>query len=326
MNNDPTHLIIRFLSNEATPEEHETLFEWINEDPRHHKMFEEYYFLWHKKAEGPAPLHLQKRLQHLNARIDALEAAEEKAEFFNWAKLAVAALLIISVSTGIWIAYYWRAHKPNEVEWISKTGSFDRRTSIKLADGSEIQLNASSTLRYPKTFTGEKREVYLTGEGFFSIAKDASHPFVVHTSSMTTEVLGTSFNIREDQTISTVTVATGKVKVEGNAQSRILTPYQKVVYDRGTGAMEVVPTALAELGWRENTIVFEDTNLLAASKTLEDWFGVSIHFENQKIQQCRITGKFRNESLAHILEAIAFSTGIKFKINNKTVHLSGNGC
>lgn len=327
MNNDPQYLIVRFLSNEATPEEHEVLFNWINQDPKNHKTFEEYYFLWHKKSEGPPTFQTQGNLQKLNARIDALENHEKKKSIYWWPRVAAAAMLLISVGVGFWFAQRESNASPREIAFVVKTGAPDRSTRVKLSDGSVVKLNTGSTLRFPEKFNGDRREVFLTGEGFFDIRKDPEHPFIVHHSQITTEVLGTSFNIKDEGSHSIVTVATGRVKVTGGAQSKIVTPHQKAVYNPQARSIEVTKTSTtSELCWMENTIIFEDTDLPSAAKKLEEWFNVTIQFENAGVRNCRITGKFKNESLEHILEAISFSTGIKFAINKNTVLLSGNGC
>ena len=77
-----------------------------------------------------------------------------------------------------------------------------------LADGTKVWLNADSKLRFPVSFTAERREVYLEGEAYFEVAKDSEHPFIVHISRGAIEVLGTGFNVRdyreEQKTVTTM--------------------------------------------------------------------------------------------------------------------------
>jgi transmembrane sensor len=325
----PEQLIIRFLSNEATSDEQDELFDWINRDPKNQKVFQEYYSLWNKKVDAVPAFQMKRGLQKLNSRIDAFEVEKKKnlRPRLQWQKLAAAVLLLTATGLGLW-SLTTSFYKPGvEIVYHTAIGKNDRSTVIILPDHSEVRLNARSTLKYPEKFSGSHREVFLTGEGFFNITRDETHAFIIHTAGMDTEVLGTSFNIKEDGLNSIVTVATGKVKVSGAGQTQILMPHQKILYDRQFRVMKTIATNTdEELSWIQNTIVFNDTDLLTASKTLQDWYDVKIHLDNNTIGKCRITGKFKNESLQHILEAIAFSTGVKFKINNKTVQLSGDGC
>ena len=92
-----------------------------------------------------------------------------------------------------------------------------------LEDGSIIWLKGNSSLTYPEHFVNATREVSLIGEALFEVAKDASHPFVVHSNGMNTKVLGTSFNIRPIGNHVEVVVFTGKVAVSlANSSKRIL--------------------------------------------------------------------------------------------------------
>ena len=97
-----------------------------------------------------------------------------------------------------------------------------------LSDGTRIWMNAESLLRYPTSFIGEKREVFLEGEAFFEVAKDAKHPFIVHTNRHSVEVLGTSFNISAypDYKVYT-TLAEGRIKVSTTKVSVVLNPDQQ---------------------------------------------------------------------------------------------------
>ena len=87
------------------------------------------------------------------------------------------------------------------------------KSTIELADGSKIWLNADSKVQYPALFNGSTREVYLNGEAFFDIAKNPSKPFIIHLSNGTVRVLGTSFNIKayDNEPVVETSVATGKV-------------------------------------------------------------------------------------------------------------------
>ena len=158
--------------------------------------------------------------------------------------------------------------------------------------------------------------------------RDPSKPFIVHTDAVATEVLGTSFNINADSATVAVTVATGKVKVSDHSRQELLLPSEHVEVVRHSGEMNRSHVELdVALAWMNNTIVFDNVALDAATRKLERWYGVKIVMENARLSHCRITGTYRGESLGHVLEAIHFTTGVDFQISSDgSVTLSGKGC
>ncbi len=128
-------------------------------------------------------------------------------------------------------------------EWVEATNEADKTMRLQLSDGSTIQLEKNSRLKYPKEFTGTTREVYLTGEAFFEIEKNPKKPFLVYTNGLITKVLGTSFYIRAalDSPQVTVSVKSGRVSVyadkpsptqDPEAEGVVLTPNQQAVFQR----------------------------------------------------------------------------------------------
>lgn len=325
---DPINLITRYLSQEASPLEQEQLHSWLAKDEANKKVFAEYLDLWEKKLPHKAEFDLAKGLQRLNYKIDQHEEHKAKSETsFGWWKIAASVTFLLAASFGV---YFFGKYS----EWSSKNSSYEarttapsERTTLTLSDGSVVQLNSNSTFRYPQTFKGLKREVYLTGEAFFEVAKDSLRPFIIHTDDLTTQVLGTSFNVNTLNNQITVSVATGKVKVSSEKEIHFLLPQEKITYSMLAKKMIKSPAHLErELAWKNNTIIFEDTQLSEAAKKLEQTFDVKINFDSNALEKCLITGKYTNVSLERILEAICFSTGMQFKIQDKQIILSGKGC
>ena len=124
----------------------------------------------------------------------------------------------------------------NEVE-VPRGGEFD----LILADGTTVWLNAGSKLRYPVEFVGKERRVFLEGEAYFAVAKDAGMPFRVEILQQTVEVLGTEFNVSgytDEATIYT-TLVTGKVKVATDSgENMILAPGEQSMLDCRDGHLD----------------------------------------------------------------------------------------
>lgn len=215
------------------------------------------------------------------------------------------------------------------------------RSHIKLADGTVVWLNADSELKYPLRFRGNKREVYLKGEAFFDVAKDASRPFIVHTEAMNINVLGTSFNIKAypDDSTSETTLITGEVEVElkDRSEKKIrLRPAEKLVITNGVDSVQslipkagpviIKPTyfskddsAIIETAWVDNKLIFQDESFDHLASRMERWYNVSIRFENTAIQQLRFTGIFSKEPLGQALEALKLTENFNYRIIDATV-------
>lgn len=321
----PDHLIVRYLSHEATPAEQEKLFEWVSRNKENQRVFNEYVNLWSNTDKSGSTFNFEQAASKLNARIDAFEETEQKKTVFwnRWSLAAAVLLLMVSgfvlFQTGVF------AHKEHLQSLMRELTSGNTTLEATLPDGSIVTLNKNSVLRYPEAFVAGTREVQLTrGEVFFKVSKDAEKPFIIHTNDITTTVVGTSFNIESSADEIIVSVATGKVNVSNGTQTESLLPNEKITYSKQSFRKET--TTLAELDWLNRTLVFEDASLEEVARKLEEHFEVTIAFKNEKLKRCQITGAFRNQSLETILKAIAFSNDVTFEIKSDTVTLSGTGC
>lgn len=156
-------------------------------------------------------------------------------------KIAAAAVLLIG-STGL---FYYQHNKHTEtpsLAWQEKYTPRNAHSKLTLTDGSSVTLNSDSRLKYPASFDGPSREVYLTGEAYFTIAKDVLHPFIIHTNKMTIRVLGTSFNVRcyPDDDVNETTLIQGSIEVtfpDRPADKIILKPTDKLVIRNDSAAL-----------------------------------------------------------------------------------------
>lgn len=323
----PEQLIVRFLSNEASSEEQIKLFDWINESTANQILFHQYCEVWSNSYKSPLKIDTNAALDALTKRIESSErVAESHSTKVVWWKLAAIFLLLIVAGASLFF-YSNRENPTSIIAWQERTNPPGQKSTIHLSDGTLIKLNSNSQLRFPENFTETKREVYLEGEAFFEVAKDASRPFLIHSGKVATEVLGTSFNIRMRDSSTEISVATGKVKVTMDSVQEILLPYEKITVWEAEKKWERKQTSLVnELAWKNNTILLTNATLEEAARVLENWYGVTIEFENESIKECRITGTYENESLRNILEAIKFSSTVDFKLSKKEVLFIGKGC
>lgn len=182
-------------------------------------------------------------LEKIHQRIQPAPALVVEKPRLRWLKWAAAALIIIMAGA----AYYMLDIAGNaglQYNQLATTLSHELKT-VKLPDGSTVNLQPGSSLHYPDRFQGETRNVKLSGEAFFDVIKNPSQPFVVHTELVRTTVLGTSFNIEANGADSvSVVVVTGSVKVatangKEDHEEIVLQTKQGVEYDRLSNKMEI---------------------------------------------------------------------------------------
>lgn len=320
----PDHLIVRYLSNEATSAEQEKLFEWVSRNQENQKIFNDYINLWSVQNKNNNPFNVQKNLLKLNDRIDEFEQTEEKKTIF-WNRWNIAAAVILLIVAGFALFHNGIfAYEKHIESLLTEVKTLDQINKVKLSDGTILTLNKNSVLKYPKAFVANTREVYLTGEAFFEVAKNPLKPFIIHANGTTTTVLGTSFNVNASGNGVVVTVATGSVNVSNGEQSHILKPNEKLTYENKIFRKE--SSDLSEFDWNARVLDFNDVSLSGAAEMISEYYEVTVVFEREPLKQCLITGKFKNQKLETVLNAIEFSTDVQYKIQNDTILFHGKGC
>ncbi len=197
---------------------------------------------------------------------------------------------------------------------------YGKTSEILLPDRTKVFLNAGSRLIYPENFSGETREVYLVGEGFFEVEHDVNHPFIVMVGDLRIKVLGTRFNVSAypaDNVIETV-LAEGKVSLGQNDagffdKATDLVPNQMASFDKTTKMTDVktVETDNYTL-WTAGILKFESTDLNRILKQVERFYNVRFHISDQLLGGLRISGKLElNEDKDEICRRIASTAAIK---------------
>jgi transmembrane sensor len=218
---------------------------------------------------------------------------------------------------------------------------------VEMEEGSIITLQPGSSIHYPTHFLPGKREVFLTGEAFFEVSKNASRPFYVYNKNIVTHVLGTSFNIKMNLETNQVEVSvrSGKVEVYENKSPGktatgkkdngvILLPNQKVTYDRDTRqfvpSLVDMPLPIVEDRGGDRTpvesFVFEETPLKTVIGSLEKSYGIDIVVENENINKCLFTGDVSRQDLYTLLDIICKSIQASYEVKETKILIKGTGC
>lgn len=194
---------------------------------------------------------------------------------------------------------------------------------VQLDDGTKVWLNADSRLKYPVVFNGTERKVFLSGEAYFEVKKDA-HPFIVSTDLGDVTVLGTSFGVSVyDGEVGATTLVSGKVKFtlkDGTGET--LSPGEQITVSE-SGQMEKRMVNVEEyVGWRSGLFVFKNKTLEAIMSMFERWYDVEIVFQDDALRDLKFTGDLeRYDSINTFLQLLERLNEIKYEIKGATIML-----
>jgi len=188
-----------------------------------------------------------------------------------------------------------------------------------LPDNSTVWLSPNSTLTYPEKFSGQYRNVTLTGEAFFEVTKDKKHPFIISSSAITTKVWGTSFRVRAFKNLpAEVAVMSGKVSVNPNNRKEevMLLPNQKVTLAGNRHLVKDVSSDIkSEMRiWKKVSLSFNDVQLSQVFSALNKNFNIRIYSNEPKLNGLVFTGDFTDQSLPAILDMIKESVNANYAI------------
>lgn len=196
--------------------------------------------------------------------------------------------------------------------------------TLVLSDGTEIQLNSGTHIRYPVQFSRQgNREVTMTGEAYFKVSKDKEHPFIVNSEKVAVQVLGTEFNVtayKEQSTVNTVLVE-GSVSLshESDPGNRILLePGNKGSWSKTQGTMSVEKVdTLLYTSWINGEIVFRDTPFSELLTKLERAYNVSITNKNAQLEERAFNARYniKVESIEDVMEALKIIAPFGYEIN-----------
>lgn len=196
---------------------------------------------------------------------------------------------------------------------------------LKLADGTKVWLNSLTQLRFPVTFAGEERKVYLTGEAYFEVARDSVHPFIVATDEgMEVKVYGTEFNVDTYRkgTVKT-TLVNGKVgiRVSATGEEVRLSPNQMALFTKATQSIQVENVdPYGAVAWKDGKFVFEDEPMDEIMERLSRWYDVKVFYANERIKKHTFTGIItRFADISDVLHLMEETAAVEFNIQGNIV-------
>ena len=191
---------------------------------------------------------------------------------------------------------------------------------IVLADGTTVWLNSDSDIRFPVTFSGDKRQVELQGEAYFEVAKNVEKPFIVKINDYNIRVTGTQFNVRNysGENVAT-TLVEGSVQLERGKEVQKMYPGQQALLVNGQLVVKNVDV-VDVIGWREGTFSFKEVRLEDIINELARWYDFDVYYQDTDVKNYHFTAWFRrNASIEEVIEVLEKTKKIKMKLDGKTL-------
>lgn len=291
---------------------------------------------WNQQAGSPVSKEdlyfrtLQQRIWNQITDIEENEASTKKtiSSISVFAKFA-AVLLIPLLLTTIYLFDQFIHPKENsttvEQELYANLGT---RSHFVLPDGTDVWLNSGSKLAYYVEMNERSdRKVKLSGQAYFQVTHDESHPFIVETSELNICVLGTVFDVAdypEDQ-VFTATLQQGAIAITNRDGKEItrLAPGEQAVLNKNSRKLIVASVDAARFSaWKEGKLVFKETRLEEVAKQLERWFNCSIQIAPDLLNSdIEYTATIENETLDEVLLMLEISTSLKTIRNGRNISI-----
>lgn len=332
--------------------------EWTLEHPKRAKLVEEAR-LWLLAMNVPednlSQEQINKALQATWMKIEQKEQdnkMEQKViQLWNtsWVRRVAVILVFGLLSLYAYDNFFAEKHysvydeivsNPDADGLLEQINNSNKPQIVTLSDGSSVLLQPKSKLSYPKVFTGNERNVYLSGEAFFEISKNPKKPFFVHANEIVTKVVGTSFRIKayQNQSDVEVLVRTGKVEVnseKANQKEIVLLPNQALRFVRKNQTFDKITDITLDKSISSSVksieqLSFEFTDIPVAQifKTIEQAYSVEIDFPKQELEKCHLTTSLSDQPLPEKLKIIckSISDNSTYTMNGNQITILSKGC
>lgn len=335
-------LLARYLAGECSGKERREVEQWMAEQPRNRAAMETYRHLWGTASvrDSLRGVDAAADWQTLQRKLDETPGSKEgrsgqrrayeQPSHSHWPAVArVAAIFVVASLIGFFAYQQWSLQpadspSPSLREISTQMG---QRVNLTLADGTEVLLNAGSTLKLPPVFDSDRREVILEGQAYFEVAENPDKPFVIYSGHTSTRVLGTAFSVRSypDDASVTVAVRRGKVAFASDSPGRgtpaILGANELGRYHRGSGLLDTQPIQDMELylGWVDGYLKFREAPMAEVAADLQRRYGVRVRFGSPGIADKKLTALLKGRSIRNVLDVISLTLDVNYRMEDEHV-------
>ena len=324
--------MLKYLAGEIQPAENQKLQAWLDAHEDHRKLFQAIQSNWNASASGsqkaatayPQLAH-RLGLQEEPISPDQPQSTRKiRKSITFWLRVAASFTGLLMMAT---ITYYFLSDTDASLH----TTGYGETATIILPDRSVVTLNANSSLEYI-THWGQQtpREVWLEGEAFFHVRKIEQNEvttlpsrFVVHTSQVDVEVLGTQFNVNERHGRTTVVLNSGKVKLNSHLsqdEELVMAPGEYVELSAANKQFikRVVDPEIYS-SWKDKKLILDNTTLREIARIIEDYYGLEVMFEDAGVAEKALTGSIPTNDLDTFLTVLSASIDVQVKREGNTL-------
>ncbi|BBE18111.1 anti-sigma factor [Aquipluma nitroreducens] len=318
---DIDQLIANRLLGTISDEENLFLDDWIKQSIENQRLYSEQKRLWnlfeiHQKVQK---IDERKAYQTISDQL----FIKKKVNVFGWIQRIAAILLLPVIIASV---YYFYLGKGNHNQFSTVYNTVETplgmRSSLTLPDGTQVWLNAGSSISYPVLFADNYRKVSLSGEAYFEVKKNKKWPFIVSAKNMDIIVSGTTFNCNaypENNQIQTVLVE-GAISLTNNSATVnvLMTPGELATFNSSDQKVTKIKTDLQKyVAWKSGKLMFRDDKMNKVVEKLERWYNVEFDIEDKEIEDYIYTATFVDESLDQVLKMLSISAPIRYTISER---------
>lgn len=351
-------LFTQCITGKLNSSEYKEVYDFIHQNPKDKDLYDALYLTWLSTGLNRP---IDKEIEY-----NVWETISENRNIFKnkyrilkiSAKVAAAVLILISVGLNVG-EFFRKGEKPGKLMIVEAPKG--AKSIVTLADGTQVILNSGSTIKYSDSYNKTARDIFLSGEAYFEVAKNKALPFKVHAGNIIIRALGTVFNVKaypEEKKIET-TLVEGLVSVENiqaaaNDKLVYLKPNQQAVYYKTKAEIKIdSSTQLSELAsdpvnpkiepkmpgkivlnqavaaniftsWKDKRLVFKGERFGDFALRLERLYDTRIVVADPEITKYKITGSIEQENLEMVLKALQLIVPIDYKFSNKLVTIYAN--
>lgn len=322
--------ISRKISGEATEEDVQEVEKWLAEEPSNRKVYQRLIEAW--RNNPPTSADTSSLFESLKRRIVVYERKHVPLMARIHPLLKVAAILAIILLSNFLVYQYNHKSEPVAITWQEIVVPRGNRMKITLPDNSSVWLNNETRLRYASDFSAGNRSVELSGEAYFDVHHDKSHPFIVKVGEQRIKVLGTKFSVNaypEDRIIETSLIS-GSVEFdcnrEVNGKSKyLLEPGNSLFYDKINNSVssEKIQSSYYEY-WENGVYAFREESFESLSVKIKRIFNVEIVFKDEYLKKKTYTGTISiNDNVFLFMEAIRRTSvePIEYEYNKNIINV-----
>lgn len=270
------------------------------------------------------PAEMQTLLERIHHKLWLMEAGKRVAGRRRLSEvfMNIAAILFIPLVISAGLMFYYKSNLSlikNQQVLTSITAPVGSRVTFSLPDGTTGMLNSGSTLSYLLPFN-HQRNVEISGEAWFDVARDKNHPFTVSAGSSHIKVLGTKFNIcaYPDDGFVEVVLEEGKLEFDNGDVNRkiVVLPNERVLSRNGL-IDKTLTEPLKYSSWKEGKLVFRGDNMTEVVRRIERWYNVQIEISDKELENYSFRATFEDDKIEDVLNFLKMTSPINYKIENR---------